>query len=439
MSSENATPKAKPQEKLRICLVGQKIQVQSRSSDTGLLWPLARGLSKKGHEVTILSSSSPLKKSEIYRDGIRAFYLFEGQSHYKTQRFVDAVQKKFVSLHADKPFDIVHCLDDGGYKIGRHKKNFKVCVAYDVQATTMADLFATLAENDGTLQSQIKTSIKLGYRFLHNYFAKDRTLLDTADGLFVTTPQQRTILERYFLYPDYHTYTVPYGINLGDLAPRAESVNFKMKNQIPEEAQIILAVSDFSNATELRPLLKAFEKILMKDSNVYLFLVGDGPRWKDVEYDMLKLVLGSRVNMTGPMTAEDLLECISASSIYIDLSSRSTGLEPSLIEAMAQKKIVVGSELSPIAEIIEDGLDGYLVRPADDLNIAHLLEKVLHSQEAFSVVGEAARDKVLKFFNREKMIDALLDAYYQIIEKSPYFKHRKKNSSASQTLFAKDK
>lgn len=426
-------------EKLRICLVGQKIQVQSRSSDTGLLWPLARGLSKKGHEVTILSSTTPLKKSEIYRDGVRAFYLFEGQSHYKTQRFVDAVHKKFISLHKEKPFDIVHCLDDGGYKIGRHKKNLETCVAYDVQATTMADLFSTLAENDGTLQSQFKTSIKLGYRFIHNYFAKDRTLLDTADGLFVTTPQQRTILERYFLYPDYHTYTVPYGINLGDLAPREESANFKLKMQIPEDSQIILAVSDFSNALELRPLLKAFEKIIMKNSNIYLFLVGDGPRWKDVEYDMLKLVLGSRVIMTGSMTAEDLLDSIAASSIYVDLSSRSTGLEPSLIEAMAQKKIVIGSELSPIAEIIEDGLDGYLVRPADDLNIAHLLEKILHSQDAFALIGEAARDKVLKFFNREKMIEALLAAYYEIIEKSPYFKHRKKITGPLQSLFAKDK
>ncbi len=426
-------------EKLRICLIGQKIQVQSRSSDTGLLWPLARGLSKKGHEVTILSSTTPLKKSEIYRDGVRAYYLFEGGSHYKTQRFVDAVHKKFTSLHLDKPFDIVHCLDDGGYKIGRHKNNFKTCVAYDVQATTMSDLFSTLAENDGSLQSQFKTSIKLGYRFIHNFFAKDRSLLDTADGIFVTTPQQRTILERYFLYPDYHTYTVPYGINLGDLAPRQESANFKLKMQIPEEAQIILAVSDFSNALELRPLLKAFEKIIMKNSNVYLFLVGDGPRWKDVEYDMLKLVLGSRVIMTGSMTAEDLLECIAASSIYVDLSSRSTGLEPSLIEAMAQKKIVIGSELSPIAEIIEDGLDGYLVRPADDLNIAQLLEKVLNEQDAFALIGEAARDKVLKFFNREKMIDALLAAYFQIIEKSPYFKRRKKISGPLQSLFAKDK
>ncbi len=63
---------------MRICLIGHKIHIQSRAGDTGLLWPLARGLSERGHDVTIISTVSPLKKSELYRDGIRAFYLYEG-------------------------------------------------------------------------------------------------------------------------------------------------------------------------------------------------------------------------------------------------------------------------------------------------------------------------------------------------------------------------
>ncbi|MBC7465645.1 MAG: glycosyltransferase family 1 protein, partial [Bdellovibrio sp.] len=85
MKSESVLP-----EKLRICLVGQKINVLSRASDTGLLWPLARGLTERGHEVTIISTSTPLKKPEIFRDGIRAYYLSEGQPQYKTVRFADA-------------------------------------------------------------------------------------------------------------------------------------------------------------------------------------------------------------------------------------------------------------------------------------------------------------------------------------------------------------
>lgn len=408
------------EKKLRICLIGQKIHVQSRSTDTGLLWPLARGLSNKNHDVTIISSTSPLKKPEISRDGVKAYYVFDQGNPSKNLRFTDAAHKKFTALHQEKPFDLVHSLDNGGYKIGRHKRNFRTCIAYDVQAITMSQLFAILAENDGSLKSQIKTLFKLVYRFLQNYFFHDRSLLDTADGLFVTTPQQRTLLERYYLYPDYHTYTVPYGVNLGDLAPREESNSFKMKLQLPEDAQFILAVSDFTNAQEVKPLLKAFEKIVLKIPNIYLVLVGDGPKVKEVEYQMLQYVLGSRVIMTGPLPAEGLLDFISASNVYIDLSSRSTGLEPSLIEAMAQKKVVIGSELSPISEIIEDGLDGFLIRPADDVALAQLFTKIFKDQEAMIGLGEKARHKVLQFFNREKMIDTLLTAYNSIIEKTKF-------------------
>lgn len=412
-------------EKLRICLVGQKISVLSRSTDTGLLWPLARGLTERGHDVTIISTSTPLKRPEIFRDGIRAFYLNEGQPQYKTFKFSDAAHRKFVSLHKEKPFHLVHSLDDSGAKIGRHKNNLDVSMAYDVEATHMAELFSILSQNQNTFQNMVQNALKLAYTFLRNYFMHDRSLLLSADGVFVTTPQQRMILERYFLYPDFHTFTVPYGINLGDLAPKSESENFKAKLNIPEEASIILAISDFTSTLEVKPLLKAFEKVVLKKPNTYLLLLGSGPQWKNVEYEMLKLALGSRVIMPGYVTAEEMLDCILSSPIYVDLSSRSTGLEPSLIEAMAQKKVVIGSELSPISEIIQDGQDGFLVRPADVDTLSALLDKLINSNEINTEqIGEKARHKVVEVFNRQKMIDSLINAYRHILLNSGRFKRR---------------
>lgn len=411
--------------RMRICLIGQKISVLSRSTDSGLLWPIARGLSERGHDVTIISTSSPLRRSEVFRDGVRAYYLNENQPQYKTIRFGDAAQKKFISLNNEKSFDIVHSLDSSGYRIGKYKKKLNISVAYDVEATKMAELFSILSQGTGGTRNFIATMLRLIYRFLKNYFIHDRALLDSADGVFVTTPQQRTILERYFLFPDFHTYTVPYGINLGDLTPKAESENFKSKLNIPENAQIILAHSDFTSTHEVKPLLKAFEKVVLKKPNTYLLLLGNGPQLKNVEFEMLQLALGSRVIMPGQVVAEEMLECILASPIYIDLSSRSTGLEPSLIEAMAQKKIVIGSELSPISEVIEDGVDGFLVRPADVDTLSTLLDKIMTGSGVNrEEIGEKARQKIVEAFNRNKMIDSLVDAYRQIIMRSDKFKQR---------------
>ncbi len=412
-------------ERLRICLIGQKISVLSRSTDSGILWPLARGLTERGHEVTIISTSSPLKRAEVFRDGIRAYYLNENQPQYKTVRFSEAAHRKFVSLNKEKPFDLVHSLDNSGFKIGRHKEKLNISIAYDVEATQMAELFSILSEGKSGAGSFISTSIKLIFKFLQSYFTEDRGLLDSADGIFVTTPQQRMILERYYLFPDYHTYTVPYGINLGDLTPKSESENFKTKLNIPDNAQIILANSDFTSTHEVTPLLKAFEKVVLKKPNTYLLLLGSGPQIKSVEFEMLNLALGSRVIMPGEVVAEEMLECILASPIYIDLSSRSTGLEPSLIEAMAQKKVVIGSELSPISEVIEDGVDGFLVRPADVETLSALLDKIMTGNGVNrEQIGEKARQKIVEAFNRNKMIDSLVDAYKQILSHSEKFKQR---------------
>jgi glycosyltransferase involved in cell wall biosynthesis len=417
---------------MRICLIGQRIPVHSRATDTGLLWPLAKGLNQCGHDVTIISSNSPLKKFEVFRDGIKAYFLYEGTSPFKKVHFVDAVQRKFAELHDTKPFDLVHSLDGSALKIGRMKKTFNVPVAYDIEATKISELFSIMGMYDGSLHSQIKTSLRVAWKFLNNYFSHDRTLLDTADGIFTTTPQQRSILERYFLYPDFHTFTVPYGINLGDLSQRDESEGFKLRLQIPENAKIVLSVSNFTNPSEVAPLLRAFAKLIMRNPNVYLILLGTGPRWKDVEYMMLKLILGSRVLMPGAVSPSEVIEYISLSRVYVDLSSQSTGLEPTLIEAMAQKKIVIGSELSPISEIITDGLDGFLVRPADEASLYSLISDFLENPTTTESVGERARDKVLQVFNRDKMIQGLLDAYNAILERSEVLRVKDKHAKTTE-------
>jgi len=417
-------PESNSPQKLRICLIGQKISVLSRSTDSGLLWPLARGLTERGHEVTIISTSSPLKRPEVFRDGVRAYYLNEGQPQYKTFKFSDAAYRKFLSLHKEKPFHIVHSLDESALKIGRHKKLLGVNVAYDVEATQMAELFSILSQSKPGAWNFLANLMRLIFEFIHNYFTHDRTILDSADGIFVTTPQQRMLLERYYMYPDFHTYTVPYGINLGDLTPKSESETFKSKLNIPENAQVILANSDFTSTHEVKPILKAFEKLVLKKPNTYLLLLGNGPQWKEVEYQMLNLALGGRVIMPGEVDAEDMLECILASPIYIDLSSRSTGLEPSLIEAMAQKKVVIGSELSPISEVIEDKVDGFLVRPADVETLSSLLDGIITGGINRELIGEKARQKIIDVFNRNRMIESLINAYKQILTNSGRFKQR---------------
>ncbi|WP_413585252.1 glycosyltransferase family 4 protein [Bdellovibrio sp. HCB274] len=409
-------------ESLNICLTSHRFPILSRATDHGFLWPIARGLAREGHKVTVISANSPLKKPEITRDGVRVFYLNEGEKNLAHLRFQMAVRQKFMQLHRETPFHIVHSIDKSGYRIGNRKDDLKIAMAYDVEATQMSQLFAILAMKQETLPSILTTGLATAYKFLTTYYGGDRQLLSTADGIFVTNPQQRIILERYYLYPDFHTYTVPYGIDLGDLTPKEKSLELRAKLELPENSHIAVTINDMTDANELIPLLQAFEKVAIKKPNSYLIVVGNGPKFKDIEYQVLNLALGNRVILAGAIPAAELEDYIVLGDVFINMGSRSTGFEPSTLEAMAQKKVVMGSEVSPIANIIEDGRDGFLLRPADVDSISNLLVEIFSGTMPADEIGERARQRVTDLFDTGKMVQAVIDAYRKILLNTGMYK-----------------
>lgn len=414
--------KSKLPENLNICLTSYRFPILSRATDHGFLWPIARGLARQGHKVTVLSTNSFLKKPEVVRDGVRVFYLHEGAKNLSHMSFQMAVRQKFAQLHKEEPFHLVHSIDNSGYRIGTRKKEFKVAMAYDVEATQMSQLFAILAMKRETLGSMLTTAIATAYKFLTTYYGGDRQLLSTADGIFVTNPQQKIILERYYLYPDFHTYTVPYGIELGDLSPKEKSLELRKKLGLPENSHVAVTISDMTEVQELIPLLKAFEKVAIKKPNSYLILVGNGPKFKDIEFEVLNLALGNRVILTGAVPATDIEDYIVLGDVFVNMSSRTTGFEPSTLEAMAQKKVVMGSEVSPIANIIEDGRDGFLLRPADVDSMSNLLVEIFSGTMPADEIGERARQRVVDLFDTPKLVQSVSDAYQKILLNTGMYK-----------------
>ncbi|PWU21663.1 MAG: glycosyltransferase [Bdellovibrio sp.] len=403
-------------EHLNICLVAARFPVLGRSSDHGFLWPLARGLVRKGHEVTVISSKSRLGKAEVVRDGVRVFYLHEGFPNMSQMPFPKAVLEKFRQLHREKAFDLVHSFDRSAFLIGKNRHALQVAVTYDVEATQMSQLFSILGMARETVGSLLSTAVAVAYKFLSTFFGGDHELLSTADGMFVTSPQQRIFLERYYLYPDFHIYGVPYGIEVNTPNPTVESIaQLRQKYNLPENAHIVVTVTDMAVPAEMTTLLHAFERVAVKKPSTYLVIIGTGEHWFEIEHEMLGLALNSRVIMTGALREEEISEWISIAEVFANLSSRHTGFEPTMIEAMAKKKVIIGSELSPMANMIEDGQEGFLLRPADMDSLAQLLVELFSGSLPAFEIGQKARDKVNNLFDPQKMIDALDDSYRRVL------------------------
>jgi hypothetical protein len=410
---------------LNICLVSYKFPILGRATDHGFLWPIAKGLALKGHKVTVIAGKSNIGKAEAFRDGVHTYFLLDYPRPSNRISFPELAKEKFEELHKDTPFDILHCIDSSCLKIAQERERYQVAVAYDADATQMSQIVSILGMGQESVGGLLSTAAAIVYKFLSTYYNGDRQLLKTAHGIFVSNPQQRLLLERYYLYPEFHMYTVPYGVEIGNLAPRSESKDLRLNLGIPLSAQVAVTTSDMSETDEMNHLLRAFEKVAIKKPNAYLIIIGNGPKWKEIEFEILSAALGKRALMVGAVKEQDITDYISIADVFINLSARTTGFDPTIVEAMAQKKVVIGSEVSAIANIIEDTVDGFLLRPADIMSLSKLLIEIFSNQIEKEPIGEKARTKVMNLFDTKKMVNATLEAYYKILQNSGYFTKKK--------------
>lgn len=410
--------------KLNICLVTKKFPIFGRAAEYSFLWPIAKGLAAKDHEVTVIASEGSSHTQEVVSDGVKALFLSEHpqMSRYSFKR---SARLKFAELHREKPFHIVHSLDSSGAEIAQFKKQYHIASAIDVKSTQMAQLFAIQGMAQENLGSKMRTDFSIAYKFLRTYFGEDRAILKSADGVFVTSPHQRVVLERYYLYPDSRIYTVPYGIEIGDLTTKEKSEAVRMELKLPEDGNTIVTITDMAEVEELKNLLLAFEKVAIKKPNSRLIIVGNGPKRKEIEYEVYMLALGNKVIFTGAVKNVDLSDYIALADVFVNLSSRTTGFEPSMLEAMTQKKVVIGSEVSAMSNIIEDGIDGFLIRPADHHWLSQLLINIFTGQMMTIEIGDRARRKIINLFDTTKMVDETINAYFKILKRTGMYRTTK--------------
>lgn len=412
---------------LHVCLIAANFPVSGRGGAYGFLWPVAKNLARLGHDVTVLTWGSTERKGEFTQDGVTIVTVGEGRSLSLTE-FPNLALARFRSLHAKKPFHVVHSLDAGAALIAQHKREFQVAVAYDIEATQISQIFSIIGMAQETIMSQLSTGVNVAYKFLTTYLGHDRHLLSSADAVFVTSPPQRLALERYYQYPEFKTHLVPYGIEIGDLSPREKSEELRRKLNLPDSSQVVVSFSDMTELDVTFNLLAAFEKVAIKKPGARLLMVGNGPLFKDIEFEALSLALGSRVIFTGAVPGAALSDYISLADVYVSLSARTSGFESSLLEAMAQKKVIIGSEVSPISALVEDGLDGFLIRPADVRSLADLIMQVFNGEIDHLAIGERARAKVTKLFDSDRMLAETLSAYQSAMLASGFFTSRRINS-----------
>ena len=195
-------------------------------------------------------------------------------------------------------------------------------------------------------------------------------------------------------------------------------------NQNPEvyNKNTILYIGTIIRKKGVLELAKIFNKVVIDNPNAELILIGsDSTDLKTGTNSTYKLVEGllsrqakNQVKYLGQVPYSEVKEYIKKAHVCAFPSFAET-LGMVTIESMALQKPVVNTNIGWAQELIDDGLNGYLVHPSDiDLYSAKIL-KLLNNIDLCLKMGKEARQKVEKTFDIEKNAQINIDYYKSII------------------------
>jgi len=149
---------------------------------------------------------------------------------------------------------------------------------------------------------------------------------------------------------------------------------------------------------------------------VRFLLLGEATRGEEEEArDILsridELKLGDRVIVAG--FRQDVPQVLSAMDIFV-FPSHAEAFGLVLLEAMAVGLPVVSSNCDGVLDIVEDGINGYLVPPKDVKRLTEATERLILKEKRRRQLGQAARQRVEQSFGFEGMVDQLEALYYRL-------------------------
>ena len=148
-------------------------------------------------------------------------------------------------------------------------------------------------------------------------------------------------------------------------------------------------------------LLKACREVQRVFHDFVLLIAGEGDQLEPLRREASELGLAHNVRFLGFRNDVPLL--LQAIDVFA-LPSLSEGLPLCILEAMAVRKPVVATNVGGVAEVVDEGLTGYLVPPRNPQAMAEKLISLLSNPRAAANMGEIGRRKVEEGFRLEKMV-----------------------------------
>jgi len=208
---------------------------------------------------------------------------------------------------------------------------------------------------------------------------------------------------------------VNYGIPLDDFR-YVQRVSVKRKVDRDEDITF-LQVSNFVEKKGHFYTVSAFKKLLKFYPNVKLVLAGDGYLKGEIQEQVNKMGLNSKVIFPGAVNHKQVYNFMKEADVFLHHSITSSegdkeGIPNVIMEAMATGLPCISTFHAGIPELIKDGINGFLIEEKDIESYIEKMKELLEKENDFSI---QVRKTIEKDFNLEIQIEKLKNIYSELI------------------------
>jgi glycosyltransferase involved in cell wall biosynthesis len=178
---------------------------------------------------------------------------------------------------------------------------------------------------------------------------------------------------------------------------------------------VVVMVANFIEAKDYYTFITAAQLILDKKMPVTFLCVGKGKELERIRLLVRKEHSDSIRFITDLNQPEELIKISDVCVLSSNTENHSEGLPNVIIEYMAQSKSVVATDIGGIKEILDDGVNGFLVKGKDYNSLAEKIEILLNDISLSIKIGKKGRELIEKQFTHDRMVKNYFDLYKELL------------------------
>ena len=334
---------------------------------------LATSLHARGHDVVVFCGDAPLPAGTEVVNGVRVERLKITRKIYGTP-----VMPSLLRSLSGEPADILHANFPSPY-IAFQTAN----AAKKKMATSVITWHNDLPPVTSAAGLLVEVHDRLVLPYYLRHFSR---IIATTEAYANSSRNLRRFRDKVVVIPN--------GVDTIRFNTRVSGEDIKQKFGLTDCRVLLFvgALTKWHRYKGLDILLSAMPLLKRLGRSVRLLVVGGGSL--EEEYRILARSLGvsEETIFAGDVSDDTLPEYYACADVVVVPSKdRSEGFGLTILEANATGKPVIGSDVGGIPNVINDGMNGKLVRPNDPLMLAETITELLSSDGLMDKLGRAGR------------------------------------------------